>query len=105
MNHITVNQALQKLSTTKNPFVEIFTHGTLAVEIYKPHLVDLQEPHTRDEVYIIAQGKGEFQHNDQATHVNKGDFLFVPAGDKHRFFNLSDDFSTWVLFYGPEGGE
>lgn len=23
----------------------------------------------------------------------------------HRFIEFSDDFATWVLFYGPEGGE
>jgi len=31
--------------------------------------------------------------------------LFVPAGVEHRFENFSDDFATWVIFYGPEGGE
>jgi mannose-6-phosphate isomerase-like protein (cupin superfamily) len=34
-----------------------------------------------------------------------GDALFVPAGMKHRFENFSDDFATWIMFYGPEGGE
>jgi hypothetical protein len=23
----------------------------------------------------------------------------------HRFEDFSDDFCTWVMFYGPEGGE
>jgi hypothetical protein len=31
--------------------------------------------------------------------------LFVPAGIEHRFYDFSDDFCTWVMFYGPEGGE
>ena len=34
-----------------------------------------------------------------------GDMLFVPAGTVHRFEDFSDDFATWVIFYGPEGGE
>jgi uncharacterized RmlC-like cupin family protein len=34
-----------------------------------------------------------------------GDVLFVRAGVKHKFENFSDDFATWVIFYGPEGGE
>ena len=34
-----------------------------------------------------------------------GELLFVPAGVEHRFLDFSDDFVTWVLFYGPEGGE
>jgi hypothetical protein len=31
--------------------------------------------------------------------------VFVAAGEHHRFVNFSGDFSTWVVFYGPEGGE
>jgi hypothetical protein len=23
----------------------------------------------------------------------------------HRFEDFTDDFATWVIFYGPEGGE
>ncbi len=34
-----------------------------------------------------------------------GELPFVPAGIEHRFLDFSDDFITWVLFYGPEGGE
>jgi len=34
-----------------------------------------------------------------------GDLLFVPAGIVHRFEDFTDDFATWVMFYGPEGGE
>jgi hypothetical protein len=29
----------------------------------------------------------------------------VAAGVQHRFEEFSDDFATWVIFYGPEGGE
>jgi hypothetical protein len=27
------------------------------------------------------------------------------AGKPHRFEDFTDDFGTWVIFYGPEGGE
>ena len=29
----------------------------------------------------------------------------VPAGVVHRFEDFTDDFATWGMFYGPEGGE
>jgi mannose-6-phosphate isomerase-like protein (cupin superfamily) len=73
--------------------------------LYKPEKVDLQKPHSRDEVYIIISGKGVFVNQDEETTFNAGDFLFVKAGAEHRFKNFSDDFATWVFFYGPEGGE
>ena len=97
--------ALEKLSQEDSPFKKLFNHGTLSIEIYKPEKVDLQQPHTRDEVYIIISGTGEFINGTRKTNFSPGDFLFVPAGVEHRFLNFSTDFSTWVIFYGPEGGE
>lgn len=102
---INTSEALTKLGKIPSPFLTLFEHGTLSVEIYKPEKVDLQQPHTRDEVYIIVSGNGEFLNGTVRTTFAPGDFLFVPAGVEHRFENFSDDFSTWVLFYGPEGGE
>jgi quercetin dioxygenase-like cupin family protein len=34
-----------------------------------------------------------------------GDVIFVEAGVVHRFEDFSPDFTTWVVFWGPEGGE
>lgn len=98
-------EALQNLATIASPFLSVFEHGTLSVEVYKPEKVDLQQPHSRDEVYIIISGKGEFLNDGVRSQVTVGDFLFVPAGIEHRFENFTEDFSTWVIFYGPEGGE
>lgn len=99
------NKALSKLAQTKSPFLRLFEHGTLSVEVYKPDEVDFQQPHSRDELYIIISGTGEFINGNVRTTFSVGDFLFVPTGVEHRFENFSDDFSTWVIFYGPEGGE
>ncbi|MGB3152760.1 MAG: cupin domain-containing protein [Maribacter sp.] len=98
-------EALGKLAKIESPFLTLFEHGSLSVEIYKPEKVDLQQPHSRDEVYIIVSGTGEFFNDGSRTRFKPGDVLFVPAGMEHRFENFTDDFSTWVLFYGPEGGE
>lgn len=88
-----------------NLAVPIFSHGTLVVEIYAPQGHDPQQPHTRDEIYIVARGAGEFFDGRQSRPVEPGAFLFVPAGCVHRFEDFSDDFVVWVAFYGPEGGE
>ena len=98
-------EALDKLKSENSPFLKLFEHGTLAVEIYKPENVDLQQPHSRDQVYIVISGTGEFINGEKQVSFSPGDFLFVPAGVTHRFENFTDDFSTWVIFYGPEGGE
>ena len=88
-----------------NLAVPIFSHGSLEVEMYAPQGQDLQEPHHRDEVYLVARGTGVFFDGDRRHPVEPGTFLFVAAGQPHRFEDFSTDFAVWVLFYGPEGGE
>ena len=86
-------------------FVELFRHGTLAIELYAPRQHDPQSPHTRDEVYAVAQGSGLFRNGTERHRFGPGDVLFVPAGVEHRFEGFTDDLVVWVFFYGPEGGE
>ena len=84
---------------------EIFRHGSLQVEIYRPAGTDPQSPHTRDEAYVVIGGTGTFVIQEDRLAFGPGDFLFAPARVPHRFEDFSDDFAVWVLFYGPEGGE
>jgi mannose-6-phosphate isomerase-like protein (cupin superfamily) len=84
---------------------ERFRHGTLTVEIYAPKGEDLQQPHTRDELYIVAAGRGWFFVEGQRFQFGPGDALFAAAGEVHRFEDFTEDLLTWVVFYGPEGGE
>ncbi len=86
-------------------FAEAFRHGTLQVEVYAPRGSDPQQPHARDEVYVVVAGTGEFVSGETRLPFGPGDFLFAPAGVAHRFEGFGDDFTVWVLFYGPEGGE
>jgi len=86
-------------------FVLAFEHGTLTIELYAPRGTDPQQPHTRDEGYVVVSGRGTFVHGDQRDPFEPGDFLFAPAGLPHRFEAFTDDLAVWVIFYGPEGGE
>lgn len=104
-HHFTLEQARNGLGSVSEAFVSLFKHGSLEIEYYQPDKVDDQTPHERDEVYIVASGEGTFVNGDQRHAFSKGDVLFVPAGREHRFVDFSEDFATWVMFYGPEGGE
>lgn len=105
MSRLTISNALRTLEDAGKPFKELFSHGSMTVEIYKPDKVDLQQPHTRDELYVVATGSGYFISEDGREKFETGEVLFVPAGVVHRFEDFTNDFSTWVFFYGPEGGE
>jgi len=77
----------------------------MSVEIYRPVITDKQTPHTQDELYVIISGSGDFFNAGDRYAFQPGDVLFVPAGAEHRFENFTDDFATWVIFYGPLDGE
>jgi mannose-6-phosphate isomerase-like protein (cupin superfamily) len=53
----------------------------------------------------VAAGEALFFDGESLNPVQRGSFIFVPAGQEHRFENFTADFSAWVFFYGPEGGE
>ena len=103
---VTIEQAVRLLNKEeKNRFTQVMKHGSMSVEYYAPRGVDNQTAHKQDELYIIVSGSGLFSSNNEKMEFGSGDVFFVPAGMEHRFENFTDDFATWVIFYGPEGGE
>ena len=87
------------------PFVSLFHHGTLEIEFYRPQKKDDQQPHKRDEVYVIISGEGYFLCDGRRQRFEPGEVLFVAAGIDHRFQEFTPDFAAWVIFFGPDGGE
>jgi hypothetical protein len=45
-----------------------------------------------------------FGRDIERVPFGPGDFLFVAAGVPHAFETFTDDFKTWVIFFGPKGG-
>lgn len=105
-HQITLDAALDRLPGPQGErSVGLFEHGSLVVKLYAPRGHDPQTPHSRDEVYVVARGSGEFVCAGTRQAFGPNDLLFAAAGVEHRFENFSDDFAVWVMFYGPEGGE
>jgi mannose-6-phosphate isomerase-like protein (cupin superfamily) len=104
--HISLREALDFGPPPEgNLATPIFAHGSLEVELYAPRGMDKQIPHERDEIYVVSRGNAEFFDGNSRQRVEAGSFIFVPAGQIHRFERFSDDFLVWVCFYGPDGGE
>lgn len=99
----------------------LLQHGSMQLRWYAPNHFDPQTPHDRDEIYMVVAGSALFMrakeatpfgeeegmalHGSERVPVGLGDVLSVPAGTQHRFEAMSPDFGTWMIFYGPEGGE
>lgn len=104
--HLTVAKAQECLeSGASEQSTELLKLGSLTVRFYAPKIADRQQPHTRDEVYVVARGSATFRCCGKDIPVEQGDVLTVPAYQEHLFVNFSSGFATWIFFYGPEGGE
>ena len=81
-------------------WVTIFKKGSLELEYYAPVKTDPQLPHTRDEVYFVISGHGEFVIDGQRRPFGPGEVIHAPPGVPHRFEKFSEDFATWAIFAG-----
>jgi mannose-6-phosphate isomerase-like protein (cupin superfamily) len=86
-------------------FTTAFAHGTMSVEFYAPRGHDPQTPHEQDELYFPVSGSATLRIGSARYPARPGTVHFVPAGVDHRFEEFSPDFATWVVFWGPKGGE
>ena len=113
---ISISEALQRLPgapTTQYPegapSITLLQHGSMALKLFTPATNtdrrDRQLPHDQDELYLVQRGSAQFSVDGENFAVAPGDAFFVAAGAAHRFDNFTPDFATWVVFYGPRGGE
>jgi mannose-6-phosphate isomerase-like protein (cupin superfamily) len=63
---------------------------------------DEQEPHTEDEVYVVTAGQAALEAAGQRVPVGPGSVVYVPAGESHRFVDVTGDLSVLVLFAPAE---
>ena len=84
-------------------YVEQLRVPDLSVGLYRIPAggVDPQSPHTEDEVYVVLAGRATLVGDDTGSvPVGPGSVLFVPAGEGHRFVDITEDLVTVVVF-GP----
>jgi mannose-6-phosphate isomerase-like protein (cupin superfamily) len=78
----------------ESPGLEIGVYVLVAPE------PDRQQPHEDDEVYVVLEGSGRLQVEDESTGVREGSAVFVPAGAEHRFTGY-EHLSVLVVFDRP----
>ncbi len=102
--HLGLAAATAQVAKSPFRFAVLFERGDITMELYAPRGRDTQTTHGQDELYIVACGSGMFRRDDTVVPFARGDALFVPAGVDHRFESFTEDFHTWVIFFGPPGG-
>jgi mannose-6-phosphate isomerase-like protein (cupin superfamily) len=85
-------------------WVEHFRVPALSVGTYR--IVaggsDDQQPHSEDEIYVVKAGRARLVAGDESAAVGPGSVLFVPAGEVHRFVDVTEDLEVLVVFAPAE---
>jgi mannose-6-phosphate isomerase-like protein (cupin superfamily) len=65
--------------------------------------LDDQTPHTEDEIYLVQAGRATLVTATGTAAVGPGSVVFVPAGEAHRFTDITEDLALVVVFAPPYG--
>src|SRR5689334_10608015 len=75
----------------RSPGLEVGVYVLVAPE------PDRQQPHEDDEIYVVLEGTGSLQVEDEQVELQQGHAVFVPAGAEHRFVGY-EQLSVLVIF-------
>jgi mannose-6-phosphate isomerase-like protein (cupin superfamily) len=64
--------------------------------------IDMQQPHTEDEVYYITSGRGFIRVGAEDHPVEAGTLVYVKAHVEHRFHTITEDLRVLVFFAPAE---
>lgn len=85
-------------------WIEEFRSQTVSIGTYSVPVggSDTQVPHTEDEVYVVMTGRARLAADSGSVEVGPGSVVYVPAGEEHRFVDITEDLAVLVIFAPPE---
>ena len=100
-----VEAAKRRLQEGNGGYEVVHTSPGLEVGVYvlvapEP---DRQQPHEDDEVYVVLEGRGTLQVEDEEIELEEGQAMFVRAHAEHRF-TAYEQLSLLVIFTRDAGG-
>lgn len=86
-------------------YTEVLRVPTMSVGTYSLPVgaADPQSPHTEDEIYVILEGNGVLRTETGDGRAVPGAALFVPAGERHSFVDITEPLLMYVIFSPAEG--
>jgi mannose-6-phosphate isomerase-like protein (cupin superfamily) len=102
MERYELGQLVDRRAASGRPYLEFQRSPDLSTGLYVLPAggVDLQGPHTEDEIYAVLSGTASFTSRGATVAVAPGDVLFVPAREPHRFHDITAELRLLVVF-GP----
>ena len=99
-----VTHLIDQQNQSRQDYLEFLRVPSLSAGLYMlaAGAVDLQQPHTEDEVYYIISGRGFFQVRNESFPVEAGTLIYVQANAEHRFHTITEDLRVLVIFAPAE---
>ena len=107
MDAFELAELIAKRAKSNQRYLEFLRVPALSVGLYVLPAggVDGQQPHTEDEVYYVASGRGAFRCGAEDRPVAAGSLLYVPAHVEHRFHSIEEELVILVFFAPAEGSQ
>ena len=109
MNIFEFSQLLATQAQSSKPYLEFLRVSALSVGVYvlEAGASDHQKPHSEDEVYYVVSGRARMSVDEpggiKSFAVGPGKLLYVQAGVRHSFHQITEKLVVLVFFAPPEG--
>ncbi len=103
-NFFETAQLIDEQDRAKQSYLEFLRVPSLSAGLYTlpEGSIDMQQPHTEDEVYYVISGRALFRAGAEERSVQAGSILYVKANIEHRFHSISEDLRILVFFAPAE---
>jgi mannose-6-phosphate isomerase-like protein (cupin superfamily) len=72
--------------------LEYLEHLNVSMTVLHPGKATTGHEHeSKDEVYLVVDGKGEIQMDSRRFPIETGDIILIKGGQFHRTFNTSNE--------------
>jgi len=87
---------------SNKPYLEFLKVPDLSMGLYvlPKGGLDLQSPHTEDEVYYIVSGRAKIKVADEERDVDAGSIVYVAKNVEHRFHSIEEELKV-IVFFAP----
>lgn len=104
MEAFELTHLIEQQNEMRQDYLEFLRVPALSAGLYMlaAGAVDMQKPHTEDEIYYVMSGRGFIQVGPEEHPVEAGTLVYVKANVEHRFHTITEDLRVLVLFAPAE---
>lgn len=93
--HVSYDEAMMTIKEEKKTYASLMDNPSMGVGFFVPKANMSTKKASKDQVFMILTGSGEFILNKVKSKFETGDALSVKEGQMYQFINYSSDLKAW----------